>query len=241
MKVLYKYCLIIASVFLLAACDKETEGLSRITYFCELDLKGDAMEFAPLGGTFTEPGWVASENGEDVTDRVTITGTVNTNVAGLYRLVYSVDNTDGFPKTAVRQVVVYDVTPSDLKTGFYEISSLSNRTSFGSGPGGAGSAEFKTSPTILIYQTSPGKFYISDFIGGYYEVGRGYGPTYAMVGSFQLNSDNTLKLISSKIAGWGDGLDDLVNGVLDAENQTLTYTAQYAESYDFNIIATKIN
>jgi hypothetical protein len=119
------------------------------------------------------------------------------------------------------------------------VSKASNRTSFGSGPGSAGSAEFASEPSILIYQETPGTFYISDFIGGYYEVGRAYGPTYAMVGHFIFNADNTLTLKDSKIAGWGDGLDDLVDGVYDPATKTLTFTAQYAESYDFNVIVTK--
>ncbi|MCL1936892.1 MAG: DUF5012 domain-containing protein [Candidatus Azobacteroides sp.] len=241
MKVLYKYCLIVASVFLLFSCEKETEGISRITYYCELDLKGDPTEFISLGSTYNEAGWVASENGENVTDKVTVNGTVNANTAGIYRLVYSVYNSDGFAKTAVRQVIVYDTTPSVIESGFYEVSPSSNRTSFGSGPGTSGSSEFKSGTTIIIYQISAGKFYISDFIGGYYDVGRGYGSTYAMTGLFQLNSDNTIELIDSRIAGWGDGLDAVVDGVYDPTTKTLTYTAQYAESYDFNIIATKIN
>ena len=70
-------------------------------------------------------------------------------------------------------------------------------------------------------------------------MGRGYGATYAMTGNFLLNDDLTITLVDSRIAGWGDGLDDVVNGSYSPETKTLTYTAQYALSYDFNIIATK--
>ena len=239
---LYKYSLLlIFSVLFLFSCDKETEGVSRITYYVDLTLKGNPVEFVSLGGTYVEPGWEAYEEGEDVSDKVQVSGNVNTSKAGLYTLTYVAYNTDGFPKTATRQVVVSDPTPSPLESGFYKVSKSSNRTSLGSGPGSTGSKEYASEPTILIYQVSPGKFYISDFMGGYYEVGRGYGSRYAMTGHFILNDNNTLTLSDSFIAGWGDSLDDLVNGIYDPATKTLIYTAQYAGSYDFNVIATKLN
>jgi hypothetical protein len=237
---IYKYCLIIFSVIFFFACEKETEGISRITYYVDLELKGNSTEFVNLGGTYIEPGWTAIEEGSDVSENVTVSGTVDTSKPGLYTLNYLVYNADGFPKTAQRQVVVSDPTPSPLESGFYKVSKLSNRTSLGSGPGSAGSKEYASEPLILIYQVSPAKFYISDFIGGYYEVGRGYGPAYALKGHFTLNPDNTLTANDSFLAGWGDSLDDLINATYDPATKTLTYTAQYAGAYDFNIIATKL-
>jgi len=229
MKVLYKYFLIIVSVFFLYSCEKETEGLSRITYYCNLTLKGNPIEFVSLGGVFTDPGWEADENGKDVTGSVQITGSVNTNVAGLYRLVYSAINSDGYPKTDVRQVVVYDATPSALKSGFYDISPSSNRN---------GTTIYGGAFTILLYQVSPGRFYVSDLFGGYYDQRAGYGSTYAMVGHIALAGDNTITLINSQVAGWGDSLDGLVNGSYDPDTETVKWTAQYIETYDFNVIAT---
>lgn len=237
---IYKYCLILFSVIFFFACEKETEGISRITYYVDLELKGNSTEFVDLGGTYIEPGWTAIEEGSDVSENVTVSGTVDTSKPGLYTLNYLVYNADGFPKTAQRQVVVSDPTPSPLSSGFYKVSKSSNRTSFGSGPGSAGSKEYASEPIILIYQVSPAKFYISDFLGGYYEVGRGYGPTYALTGHFTLNPDNTLTANDSFLVGWGDSLDDLVNATFDPATKTLSYTAQYAGAYDFNIIATKL-
>lgn len=237
---IYRYSLILISFLFLLACEKETEGLSRITYYVDLALKGNTTEFVNLGGTYNEAGWTAIEEGTDVSENVIISGTVDTSKPGLYTLNYLVYNTDGFPKTTQRQVVVSDPTPSPLESGFYKVSKSSNRTSQGSGPGASGSTEYSSEPTILIYQVSPAKFYISDFIGGYYEIGRGYGPTYALTGHFTLNEDNTLTANDSFLAGWGDSLDDLVNATYNPATKTLQFTAQYAGSYDFNIIATKM-
>ena len=229
MKILYKYSLLIASVFFLFSCTKETEGVSRITYYCDLELKGNPTEFVSLGGSYNEPGWVASENGDDVSDKVVVSGAVNPQVAGLYRLVYSVNNSDGFPKTASRQVVVYDTTPSAMPSGFYTVSPNSNRN---------GTTMYGKAFTILIYQTAPGKFFVSDFFGGYYDQRAGYGSAYAMVGNMELSSNNVMKLINSKVAGWGDSLDGLIDGSFDPATKTAKWTAQYVGTYNFNVIAT---
>ncbi len=237
---IYKYSLIIISVLFLFACEKETEGISRITYYVDLSLKGNSTEFVDLGGTYSEPGWTAVAEGEDVSDNVVVNGNVNTSKAGLYTLNYLVNNADGFPKSATRQVVVSDPTPSPLASGFYKVSNASNRTSLGSGPGATGHKNYSSEPTILIYQTSPGKFYISDFLGGYYDKGAGYGPNYAMTGKFTLNNDMEIIHNESYLVGWGDSLGDLVNGSYMPSTKTLSYTAQYAGVFDFNVIATKL-
>lgn len=236
---IYKNSLILVSVLFLFACEKETEGISRITYFAELTLKGNPVELVSLGGSFQEPGWTAIEDGADISDKVSVVGSVDTSKPGLYTLTYLVNNADGIPKTAMRQIVVSDDTPSPLESGLYKVSNASNRTSFGSGPGSSGHPNYASEHIILIYQVSPGKFYTSDFLGGYYDKGAGYGSNYAMTGHFTLNEDMTIALDDSHIAGWGDGLDDVVNGVYSPGTKTLTYTAQYIGAYDFNVIATK--
>ena len=231
MKILYKYCLIIASVFLLSACDKDTEGLSRITYYCELDLKGDAIELVALGGTYTEQGYVASENGEDVSAKVVVSGTVNTQAAGLYNLRYSVNNVDGYPQTTVRQVIVYDTTPSEISSGFYYVATSSSRSSLG-GAAGAPAAEFSSEPELLIFQSAPGRFFISDLFGGYYNIGRGYGAAYAISGTIAFDGTD-FSLISSNATPWGDK-HDAVRGTYDAGSETLILQVDYA-TYTFHL------
>jgi len=225
----YKYILLIfLSAFLFASCEKETEGVSRITYYCELDLKGNPIEFVAMGSTFTDPGWIASENNEDVSGNVTVSGTVNMQAAGIYRLVYSVNNADGFAKTASRQVVVYDPTPSAMPSGFYTVDKSSNRN---------GTTVYGRDFTILVFQISPGRFYVSDLFGGYYDQRAGYGSNYAMVGRIALSGDNVITLLSSSVAGWGDSLDGLFDGSFDSATKTAKWTARYAGAYNFNVIA----
>jgi hypothetical protein len=230
MKLLYKYSLLILSVLFFSACEKETEGLSRVTYYCDLELKGNPVELVVLGQAYNEPGWEAYENDEDVSDAVVVTGTVNTGVAGLYRLTYSVNNTDGFPKTATRQIVVYDATPSPMESGFYTVSANSNRN---------GVTFYGRDFTILIYQVRPGVFYVSDLFGGYYDQRAAYGSAYAMVGHITLAGDLTITLNDSHVDGWGDSLDGMSNGAYDPATKTASWTAGYAGLYDFNVIAAK--
>lgn len=234
MKILYKYSLIIASLFFLLSCDKDTEDISRITYYCDLDLKGGAVEFVSLGGVYTEPGWVASENGEDITDRVTVVGTVDAKTAGLYPLVYSANNSDGYPTSVERRVIVYDTTPSVIETGFYHVDASSSRSGLG-GVAGSPATEFKTEPPITIYQTAPGKFYISDLFGGYYSIGRGYGAAYDISGIVAFDGTN-FSLVSSNVTPWKDK-HTAVRGTYNAETKTLELQVDYSSfTFHLNIV-----
>jgi hypothetical protein len=221
--------LVFLSAWLLSGCEKETENTSRTTYYCELSLNGSPVEFVSLGGSYIEPGWKALDKDADVSAAVVVSGAVNANVAGLYKLTYAVNNTDGFPATATRQVVVYNATPSPLASGFYTVSKNSNRN---------GVTVYGQDFTILIYQVSPGEFYVSDLLGGYYDQRAGYGSAYAMTGTIRLGGDNGLTLNDSYVQGWGDGLDDL-SGAYDPGTETITWTASYIGTYDFNVTATK--
>lgn len=52
-------------------------------------LKGDETITVAAGSAYSEPGYSATADGRNVTDRVKVTGEVNTDVAGTYRLCYS--------------------------------------------------------------------------------------------------------------------------------------------------------
>lgn len=101
------------SLAVLSGCKKEndfdyaldTVGSSRVTYFPLLTVKGAAFVAVPVGTAFVEPGVSAKEGTSTIP--VTTTGTVNSNVAGVYQLNYSAVNKDGFPATGSRTVAVY--------------------------------------------------------------------------------------------------------------------------------------
>lgn len=222
---LHKYCLALLSPFLLLSCEKDTEGVSRTTYYCELELKGATTLFVGVGETYEEPGYAATENDKDVSSTVVVTGAVNTAKAGPYTLTYTAYNQDGFPKTAQREVFVYDKTPSAIESGYYYVSKSSNRN-------GGPSSEYASEPDLTIYQVEPGVFYISDLFGGYYNVGRGYGTAYTAPGTLSFDGA-TLSYIDSENTPWGDTFSG-ATGTYDAATKTLTLTTSYS-IYTFNL------
>ncbi|MDQ1769652.1 DUF5011 domain-containing protein [Labilibaculum sp. A4] len=101
------YISLLAIITLFSACDdKETEDISRITYFPDFTLEGGQFYRHEMGTAYTEPGVVAMEGENELT--VTTTGEVDSNVPGLYEIVYSATNVDGFIGTISRYVIVTD-------------------------------------------------------------------------------------------------------------------------------------
>ncbi len=74
-----------------------------------LGLQGDSVVFVPLGEEYQEPGYYVIDTEhtiEEMFDKVTITGLVDTSVAGTYRLVYSIEDDLDVATIKERLVVV---------------------------------------------------------------------------------------------------------------------------------------
>jgi len=109
-----RYLNIIAIGFLcmgMFSCKKDsfnypegTVGISKITNYPTFTINGDPFMSIIKGQSFTDPGATAKEGSNDL--KVTVSGSVNTGVAGLYDVTYSAVNKDGFAGTAVRKVAV---------------------------------------------------------------------------------------------------------------------------------------
>lgn len=73
----------------------------------EITLKGEGTVRLNMGDTFTDPGYTASDNLDgDLTEKVTVSGSVDTRVAGTYVLTYSVTDSFGNETKVQRQVVI---------------------------------------------------------------------------------------------------------------------------------------
>jgi hypothetical protein len=105
-----KKYLIILTAFVLSftSCEKETEGISKETIFPIMTRNGDEFIYLTKGATFSDPGVTAKEGATELT--VSTKGTVNTNAVGVYTLTYSAMNSDGFPGSILRKVVVSETT-----------------------------------------------------------------------------------------------------------------------------------
>jgi hypothetical protein len=103
--------IILIAAFVFGSCQDETSsGVSKVTTYATITLKGDAASTILVGGTYTEPGYTAMEGTTDITKDLTVSGTVNPAKTGVYTLTYTVANKDGFTISARRYVGV--ITPA---------------------------------------------------------------------------------------------------------------------------------
>ena len=208
-------------------------GISKVTHYITFELTGASTVTTSKGGAYVDPGYVAMEGTKDVTTKVKVQGTVDVTKVGMYNLTYVAVNTDGFSSSANRTVIVYDPAAPATDFGGNYTSNVSRAAPY---------ARSYTGLNVSIQKLAPGFFYISDFFGGFYDQGSNYnyGPGYAMTGYVQLNPNNTLTLVSSRVAGWGDSLSKLTNAVYDPITKGLTWDAFYSASgYDFKVTLVK--
>lgn len=227
-KVIYSLILVCAMMGFTSCEDVTSQDTSKITYYATLEIKGEETIFWTLGENYQDPGYTAELQGEDVTDQVVVEGTVDTNTPGIYQLTYIITNEDGFSVTKSRTVMVADTTPSSITSATWTATADSYRDYNGITAYGA---EY----SIVILQTEPGKFYVSDFLGGWYDKRAGYGSDYAMEGHFQLNEDNTIEAIDSYVAGWGDSMNEMKDGKYDPATGQISWMIDYATGLKFYV------
>lgn len=233
--VMKKYISAMAAAFLLlgvASCSKDTEGVTRITYYPVIELEGPTYDSAVAGVAFTDPGYSASMEGEDITSDVV----VSTNMSfsdpkpGYYTITYSASNADGFSASATRYVLVTD--PNDPISGYYTTNSGSYRDYNG--------ITYYGGYSVIIYGDGTGLYYISDLLAGWYEYRAGYGSNYALTGEFSADADGNLTLEYSYVYGWGDSAESFTDGKYDAEAQTVSYVVEYTDyPFFFHVILDK--
>lgn len=218
------YTMLFAMVALLASScgDKESEGLSRFTYYPTIELEGGNYIVWDKGTPWQEPGYSSVLNGEDVTSEVTIAGNVDTSTSGIYNLTYvTKKNEDGFDASASRTVVVLDPN-SDIE-GFYLTQPDSYRNYNGA------DAAYGRAFEILVIDNGDGTLTVDDLLGGWYCQRAGYGSNYAMSGTIALDG-SAVSLVDSYIPGWGDGLVGLTGTYADG---VFTIEAEYVSSMKF--------
>lgn len=220
-KILVFMAAVVAALCLLNGCkDKASAGLTSITSYAILTLEGGDRVYVDLGTPFVDPGYKATMQGEDVTDRVKVTSNVDTEQTGIYTVNYVVVNDDGFPATASREVVVYDFSPPI--EGYWEVDKTVSIRDYN-----GNIASFKRAFLVYIEQLPDGSYDVEDLFAGWYAIGAGYGSKYAMTGVITIGADGDITLVKSYVAGWEDGLDELRNGKYDAVSKTIYYEAFY--------------
>lgn len=216
----------------IASCSKDTEGLTSITYYPVIELEGPINDIAVAGTPFTDPGYAASLNGEDITSDVKVTSKMDfaNPKPGYYSITYSASNADGFSASAVRYVLVAD--NDDAVSGYYTTNTDSFRDYNGT--------TFYGGYPMIVYANSDGTYHISDLLAGWYQYRAGYGADYALGGELSIDADGNIELIDSYLAGWGDSANGLTDGKFDQEAGTIKYIVSYTDyPFLFNVTLDK--
>lgn len=223
--------LAVAAIFM-TGCSKDSEGLTSITYYPVISLEGDSYMIVDKGSNFVDPGFNVTLNGEDVTSQATVKSNVDTSKSGVYSIVYSAVNADGFSASETRTVVVLDAT--DAIEGFYATDASSYRIN------AAGTKTvYGSSFELLIIGNGDGTYEVEDLLGGYYSQRAGYGANYNCTGTIAIDESGKVTALESYVAGWGDSLDkDLIDGTYDAATGTFSWNAPYA-GMNFYVTMTK--
>ncbi len=200
MKKIIKYILPVCALFMFTACepDYETEGVSRITYFNDIELIGEDNLVVEQGGTYTEPGAKAFEDETDVSDQVVISGNIDVNTVGDYTVSYYIENVDGFGKTITRKVFVL---PADRKISDEYDGKYTGTNSTGVYPS-----------AVTITHLGEGLYYCTDLIAARYEKGFEYGSAYRIPGYFYINTAGTEYYGLTTSSPWGEWT--VANGTL---------------------------
>lgn len=232
-----KYISILASAAMLcslASCDKDTEGLTSVTYYPVVEIAGPVYDLAIAGTPYQEPGYSATLDGEDYTADVQVTTAMSFTdpQPGYYTITYSASNADGFSSSATRRVLVYDA--ADKVSGYYMTDPESYRVA-------AATTFYGAAYRIAVYGTADGTYAVDDLLGGWYAQRAGYGASYAMQGEIAIADDGTVSLVDSFLPGWGDSANSLTDGVCDPEAGTLSYVVGYAADPEmfFHVILSK--
>lgn len=178
-----------ASVLFAAACAKidHAEG-QKVTYYPTLELQGDNIVGVAKGGTFSEPGFTAVANGEDISDKVVVTNNIDINTPGVYTVTYAAANEDGFSAEASRTVVVVDPSSDE---NYYRSTIV------------AGGGAPRVVP--LKVKVSGSTIEVADLVGGWYCLVRypgyeAYGFDFWAESVITINPDNSLSLVS--VGSW---------------------------------------
>lgn len=227
---------------LAVSCSEDSTGdVSRVTYYPELTLIGDNVIFVQKGGTFTDPGVIATEGGVEIPYTTKVTGdfkggsSIDTNVVDSYQVVYTAVNQDGFKGTIARTVIVYE--DSDLTSsiaGLYKSTVVRN---------GSSSAQYTNMKYVLVWKNADGTYGMSDGIGGYYAIGRAYGNGYA-AGPVTITANNIpandFAPVPAFTVGTFGGVCNMSGLTANPVNNTLSYSTVWDSGFTFVVTLTKV-
>ncbi len=234
-----------AGLLAFSACESEdTKGLTYVENYPIITLVGDDVVSLALGDVY-EDAFTCTFEGADYSKNVEVIITdmlgdevdvIDTSSPNIYTVKYSAASPKGYPWSVYRTIYVFDPNNtvdisgsyvSDYDKCLFKASDWKTFNEMIADRGYAGK-EAKIQVEMLV----PGIYNIGDYFGGWYSYVRGYADSYKdrydMKGIFLLNDDNTITLVSSHVAGWGDGLDYIKDAKYDPATATLSWEFSYA-------------
>jgi len=236
----FNYIFLLFAIAAFSSCKKDltSEGVSKVTHYPNFTVSGDAEVYVQLGSSYTDPGAVALAGTANLPVTTVVTGvyssysgsTVDATKANKYNVTYSAVNSDGFAGNAYRTVYVY-------KTGdlVNSIEGLYTSTVVRSG---VVSAQYANMEFVMIWKTGANTYAISDGIGGYYDIGRGYGPKYMATGGTITANDiaaNDFSFGTGCEVGSFGGSVTFSSLTVNAATKTLTLKSAWDAGYSFVI------
>lgn len=203
--------MILMVAFVLVSCnDKESMGVSTVTTYATLNLKGSSSMFWAMNTPFVDPGIVALEGSTDISSSIIIDSNIDVSKGGKYSINYKVKNADGFWATTSREVIVYDKNAP--LNGIYK-SNIKRSN--------AGAIANRGAYDILVFGIGDNTYNIYDLLGGWYSIGSNYGDAYAGTATIKLNADNTFTILTSKKLAWGYPVLFTAPSTYDAATKTI--------------------
>ncbi len=235
-----KLIFLAASFFFIAAflscTKKDTEGISKVTYYPIFTYTGDDVYLIPTGQDFVDPGVTADANGVNVPVTTSVVGefqkytgtTIDKTLANRYVITYDAKNVDGFSNYAYR--TVYTATTGDFVNSI-EGAYAANVKRLPS----QGSVSATADLDYIIIWKEGSTYHISDAIGGYYDLGRGYGNAYTASGfTFTADIAGGVGTPGPTVSvGTFGGAVPVTNIVIDAALKQITFTATWSQGYTF--------
>jgi hypothetical protein len=226
--------------------DKDSEGISKITYFPDFTMNGDEVIILNKGDKFVDPGVSAKENGIELPVKTSIKGdffpasSIDVNMPNRYIINYLATNKDGFDGSIER--TVYVVSTGDLVNnieGLYTSTVIRN---------GVSAPQYENMEYIMIRKVGDNEnvYELSDGIGGYYDLGRSYGADYRATGA-QVTANNISKndfdLSTTFGVGAFGGDANITSFTVDAANKTIHMVTSWdsgTDQYTFDITLTQV-
>lgn len=226
----------------LISCESDTtSGVSRVTNYPQFTLLGDDVIYIQKGQPFTDPGVTVTEEGVEIPYTISISGsyrggtTLDTNVVDIYNVVYSAVNQDGFSGSIARTVIVYE--DSDLTTsitGLYKSTVVRN---------GVSGAQYTNMEYVLVWKNADGTYEMSDGIGGYYNLGRGYGVAYAarpvIITANNIATNSYAPIPSFPVGAFG-GTATMSALTANPGAGTLSFSTVWSSGYTFAVTMHKV-